>query len=49
MKFQCINAVLIVGSKLWDDLPMSDIELPVISSFKQRIKSKNRADIDVLV
>ena len=45
MKVQCINAVLIVGSKLWDDLPMFDIELPDISSFKQR---KLRARIELI-
>ena len=37
-----------VGCKLWDGLPISDIELPDIFSFKQCLKCKNRVNVNLL-
>ena len=37
-----------LGSKLWDALPIVDIDLPDIFSFKKRLKSKNVKYVDLL-
>ena len=37
-----------VGTKLWNVLLLSDIDLPDIFKFKARLKKKNRTYIDVL-
>ena len=38
-----------VGAKLRDSLPLSDIELPDIFSFRNRHKRINRICVDLLV
>ena len=38
-----------VGSKLWNDLQISDTEMPDIFSFKQTIKRKNRMYVDLIL
>ena len=35
-----------VGSKLWNELPSSIIDLPDINSFKSRLKGLNRKYVD---
>ena len=42
MKILCINAVLILFEVSYDTLPASDIDLPNIFTFKDRLQRVNR-------
>ena len=37
-----------IGAKLWDALPVDNIELPDIFLFKNRLKRLNKAYVDLL-